>query len=147
MNATLLERTETLGGPLAALLREYSAKLTDLNRELIQEIERGKHAVDNPSRLAWLLDRSKRLDLPMRELVNHVANSIDMMIFSDEYNLESTELAIRLGETEAQLHHMLRHAYDLQKLIDNFKAGDAVARLRESAGLNGMKGGPLRPKA
>ena len=91
-----------------------------------------------------LLDRAKRFDQPMRELVNHTASVIE---HADLDGVGAMELTLRLGEAEAQLHHMLRQSAELQKGIDAGKIGEKVARLRESAGLNAMKGGPLRPKS
>ena len=141
MNSPTHERTTSLAG----LLREYADKLLQLNRELMEALWQGAKAVNAPGQLAWLLDRSKRLDRPVRDLVNGAANSIELAVgFTDE-SLETAEITLRLGETEAQLHHMIRQSAELQKLIEEQKATDRVARLRESAGLNGMKGGPLRP--
>jgi len=134
------------------LLREYADKLTQLNRELLEVLAGSRASVANaPGQVAWLLDRAKRLDRPMRELVNGAASEVELPPISfsaeEDHTLEHAELVLRLGETEAQLHHMLRQAAELQKRVDEFKMTEQVARLRESAGLNAMKGGPLRPNA
>ncbi len=139
MSATTGERTDTL----PELLREFAGKLAELNREFVALLELGL-SNERAGRYAWLLDRAKRFDQPMRELVNHTASVIE---HADLDGVGAMELTLRLGEAEAQLHHMLRQSAELQKGIDAGKIGEKVARLRESAGLNAMKGGPLRPKS
>jgi hypothetical protein len=51
-----------------------------------------------------------------------------------------------MREIEIHLHHALRLTYELKQLLDQEKyLGDQVPKLRLAAGLNAMKGGPLRP--
>lgn len=141
MSATTGERTENL----TDVLREYAGKLTELNREMQQVLIGAAAMPRDPGRLAWLLDRAKRFDRPMREFVNVAARRLEHVWVDDDNSVGVGELTLRLGETEAQLHHMLRQAGELQKFVDELKLTEHVARLRESAGLNAMKGGPLRP--
>ncbi len=143
MGVTLDARTEVL----TSLLSEYSQKLTELNRELHKVVSGGRANAENPGLLAWLLDRAQRFGKPIQDLVNQAAHSTFVNDISEANSIEAIELALRLGETEAQLHHMLRQADELEQLVRTLKIGDQVARLRESAGLNAMKGGPLRPKS
>jgi len=128
---------------LLTLLREYSAKLLRLNEDFFEILRNGK-PTSSHSRVAWLLDQSVLLQKPVVDLVNRAAALQELTSLS---SLTEDELELRRVETEIHLHHMIRQSGGF--LIDYKKQGlaDPYTRLRLAAGLNGMKGGPLRPNA
>lgn len=129
---------------LSSLLREYAAKLTELNRELEGALSWNmSQTLARLGYIALLFDRASRYDQPLRELVNLGTQIIES---GDSDRLLGIELFTRVGETEAELHHMLRFVEELKARLKEMTFLDRVARLRESAGLNAMKGGPLRTK-
>ncbi len=145
MTATDIDKTiapsalELEAHHLLSLLREYAGKLLRLNDELFSMIEKS----NSNSRAAWLIDQSELLRKPVIALVNRTASLQESLAASSD--VIEDELELRRLETEIHLHHMIRQTGELRETIDRANRADKVARLRLAAGLNGMKGGPLRP--
>jgi hypothetical protein len=125
------------------VLREYAEKLVKLNHHLLNVVERTtQNRVIPIEEGAWLLDQSEIVRKPLLTLLSRGSglreNALLELITRDELSLRMTEL-------EVHLHHMIRQTGELRAMIDRWKKTEAVAKLRVSAGLNAMKGGPLRP--
>lgn len=145
MSTTYAEKTESQ--TLIDLLKDCSVKLAELNRDYLSILESGHPRRDDLNHLpkcAWLLDRAKRIDQPCRDLAN-LATAVLERSEGHADSLEQLAVSVRVGELEAHLHHMLRLTSELKVKLVGLKLMDQVAKLRESAGLNAMKGGPLRP--
>ena len=127
---------------LVGILREYADKLMAANKELFAVLAEKDDGFLDESRAAWLLDRSEVLRKPLLRLVSrghglHDHSGLDA--------LTRDELALRLTEVDLHLHHMVRQTGQLRSVAERYKLAEDIARLRMAAGLNAMKGGPLRP--
>lgn len=121
------------------LLREYAKKLAQLNEELLSANEGAGYTAN---RAAWLLDQSEVTRKPLMAILSRGSG---LREGSPLESITRDELSLRMFETEVHLHHMLRLAHQLRERITSAKLTEQVAKLRLSAGLNAMKGGPLKP--
>lgn len=122
------------------LLREYAAKLAELNSTLLLVL---KMEIQNEiNHAAWLLDQSELIQKPLLAILSRGSGLRDN---SPLETITQDELSLRLFETEVHLHHMMRLSQQLRDKIKSHKLTDDVAKRRMAAGLSGMKGGPLRP--
>jgi hypothetical protein len=125
---------------VAGLLKEYASKLAALNVDFLVGIERGY----SYSKMAWLLDQGELLRPPLTRLMSRGSALLE---HSSLGTITEDELTQRMREMEIHFHHALRLTHELRKSIDkSSRKAAAVAKLRVSAGLNAMKGGPLRPE-
>lgn len=138
MNA-VADRTDQL----VESLRAWSGKMSVLNGE-ISSLLANSYWNYIPQQLAWLLDRAEAIDEPVRRLVNHTAARLE---HNGHDVLTELELKGGLSEAEAQYHHLLMLAEELRTKITGYseRLAEKVKSLRVAAGLNAMKGGPLRP--
>ena len=145
-----MTETETLTADaldlrLCDTLGEYAGKLRAINERLLNGW------VDPPAkyindRLAVTLDQFETIRRPLERLLSATAARVEHPAIE---SLLADELTLRLAEIETEFHHSLRliHAVKTEWERKSPKLLEQVARLRVSAGLNGMKGGPLRPTA
>ena len=147
MNATTVEtddrpvNVEEQARSVSALLKEYTEKLSALNANLINAVSNFDRT---PTPLAaWLLDQGELLRQPLSRIISLGSGLLE---HSNLAPLTKDELAVRMREIDIHFHHMLRLTYELKQATENARLKDAVAKLRYAAGLNGMKGGPLRPE-
>ena len=124
---------------VSGLLKEYADKLVALNADLIDV----KSNMDQNERTAWLLDRGELLRKPLAQIISRGSGLLE---HAQLETVTEDELALRLREVEIHLHHALRLTHELKEMVDGYRVTEEVAKLRVSAGLNAMKGGPLRPE-
>jgi len=142
---SVLEREEQVRLVLG-LLKEYAGKLLSLNEDLLEaRFDRSGYPIHiRAERVAWLLDQGELLRKPLSLIISRGS------AFLEHSNLDTTtenELLLRMREIEIHLHHALRLTYELKQQTDQDKhLGVQVPKLRLAAGLNAMKGGPLRPE-
>jgi hypothetical protein len=138
----VLEREEKARVVLV-LLKEYANKLSSLIADLL-DLKLYEHLGSGRERAAWLLDQGELLRKPLSQILSRGS------AFLEHSNLDTTtenELALRMREIEIHFHHALRLTHELKQKIDEDKSLTAqIAKLRVAAGLNAMKGGPLRPE-
>ena len=137
--------TDALDLRLCDTLGEYAGKLRAINERLLNgwADPRSAHAHD---RLAVTLDQFETIRRPLERLLSATACRAE---HPEVEPLLADELTLRLAEIETEFHHALRliHAVKTEWERKSPKLLEQVARLRVAAGLNGMKGGPLRPTA
>lgn len=124
---------------VSGLLKEYADKLAALTAELIDT----KSNMDQNERNAWLLDQGELLRKPLAQIMSRGSGLLEHAHLE---SITEDELTLRMREIEIHLHHTLRLTHELKQLVDNYRVTEQVAKLRVSAGLNAMKGGPLRPE-
>ena len=140
----VLLTAEQEAATLAGLLSEYTGRLRDLNDRVLE------HWADKDSsgvfeRHAVLLDRMELIRKPLERVIGWASQLLE---HGDLEPVQSAELGLRLTDVETELHHSIRFVERLNSNLyrdQQFVAN--VARLRVAAGLNAMKGGPLRPNA
>ncbi len=160
MRISVVEQARIVSG----LLKEYAAKLAELNAELLGfSFKPGTTACF--AHTAWLLDQGELLRKPLSNIISRgsalleysspeaIARLSAVAPVRERSSLDfltADELALRMREIEIHLHHMLRLTHELRESVETglrkggYK-GDLVAKLRLAAGLNAMKGGPLNP--
>lgn len=125
---------------VSGLLKEYAEKLSALNANLLNAITKGYFT----AQAAWLLDQGELLRKPLAQIISRGSGLLE---HSNLDTITEDELALRMQEIEIHLHHALRLTHEFKQPIEKNKAqAEAVAQLRVAAGLNAMKGGPLRPE-
>jgi hypothetical protein len=151
MNATETEvpeqafNVEEQARIVLSLLREYAEKLAVLGNELLALISRYTSNFHGPhnNQAAWLLDQSELIRSPLQNILSRATGLHENSAIS---RLTEDELALRRSEIEVHLHHVIRQTGELRVIVDRSKTtASDIAKLRLSAGLNAMKGGPLRP--
>lgn len=127
---------------VCGLLKEYTSKLASLNGELLAaQIE--LHKYPQPERMAWLLDQ---VDLVRQPLARVISRGSGLLEHSNLDSVTEDELAVRMREMDVHFHHAVRLAHELRTAIaGDRRLNEQVTKLRYAAGLNAMKGGPLRP--
>ena len=136
--------TSEQGTPLATILGEFATKLSALNDRVLE------HWADKDSGGIWerhaiLLDRIEMIRKPLEVVIGGASQLLE---HGDLEPFQRGELTLRLAEVETELHHAIRHTEQLKaNLARDPQFQITVARLRMTAGINGMKGGPLRPKS
>jgi hypothetical protein len=125
---------------VSRLLKEYTRKLSTLNADLIQALSNfSRSATQN---MAWLLDRGELLRNPLSEVISRGSSLLEHTILD---SVTKDELALRMREIEIHIHHAVRLTYELKQAVEKKRMASPIAKLRLAAGLNAMKGGPLRP--
>jgi hypothetical protein len=138
---------------LADILHEYSDKVRAVNEDLLAVMQSGEYGRSkHASRIATLLDRVDVLWKPLLRITSQASQLLERERLAngdgDSEKLDpitTAELSLRVFETESQIHHMLRLADELRKRVAEYQIAAEVKALRYTAGLNAMKGGPLRP--
>jgi hypothetical protein len=149
---------------VSGLLKEYAAKLAELNAELLDFSFELREAARLAPRAAWLLDRSELLRKPLSNIISrgsalleystpeavaHLSTVAPVRVNASLDYLAAAELSLRMREIEVHLHHSLRLTQKLREAVDGLrKAGlkkDLVAELRLAAGLNVMQDSPVNP--
>ena len=138
-DATICAETEARG--VMSVLKEYAEKLSALNSDLMTT-RYGYPNGDLFQRAALLLDISETIRKPLARILSRGSALLEHPVLD---SFVEDELALRVREIEIHYHHLLRLTHELRQFIDESGEKDQVARLRYAAGLNGMKGGPLRP--
>jgi hypothetical protein len=125
------------------VLKEYVDKLAAFNAEVLDTLcDLGES--QTVRRAAWLLDQG---ELMRAQLPRILSRGSGLLEHSKLTPITQDELALRMREIEIHIHHALRMTHELRKTIEeDKKLGEQVAKLRVAAGLNGMRGGPLRPE-
>jgi hypothetical protein len=123
------------------LLKEYTRKLSILNSNLLEALS--DFARCTIQSMAWLLDQGELLRNPLSQLISRGSSLLEHTILD---SVTKDELTLRMREIEIHMHHTVRLTYELRQAAEKKKMGASIAKLRVSAGLNAMKGGPLRPE-
>jgi hypothetical protein len=140
-NGTSVLDNEEKTKVVLVLLKEYTDKLSAQIRDILDFFwQRSLIAPGSLERAAWLLDQGELLRKSLPQIISRGSALLEYLQL--ETNTKN-ELSLRMSEIEIHFHHMLRLIHELKLAIDNQK--NNVAKLRISAGLNAMKGGPLRP--
>ncbi len=126
---------------LGPLLGEYAGKLWAFNDQTASFLEEGNDYM-LPRRAAWLLDQFDAVRTPLLRVQSRASQLVE---HADLSTTVHEIMALRLNELDAQFHHAIRLAHELRERVRTSKWESKVAPLRMAAGLNGMKGGPLRP--
>jgi hypothetical protein len=122
------------------LLKEYAGKLAALNADLLGAVSNLSQTA-TPA-LALLLDQGELLRPPLSQIISRGSGLLE---HANLDSLTEDELVLRMREIEIHLHHTLRLTHELRQATENAHKSEKVTKLRVSAGLNAMKGGPLRP--
>ncbi len=126
------------------LLKEYAEKLSSLNTDILEARTDPTRGLPlRTERAAWLLDQGELLKPPLSRIISRGSALLEHM------NLDTVvedELALRMREIEIHLHHTLRLTHELKQVFEQARNAEQIAKLRLAAGLNAMKGGPLRPE-
>lgn len=125
---------------VCGLLKEYTDKLAALNADLLD-------AIGDPystARASWLLDQGDLLRKPLAQIISRGSGLLE---HANLDTITEDELGLRMQEIDIHLHHALRLIHELKQAIlaTGNTLVEQVTKLRVSAGLNAMKGGPLRP--
>ncbi len=138
---SLIAGTEQ-GTPLAAILGEFATKLSVLNDRVLEHWA-SKDSTEIWDRHAILLDRIEMIRKPLETVIRDASQLLE---HGDLEEYQRSELTLRLAEVETELHHSIRYTELLKtNIARDPQFQNTVARLRVTAGLNAMKGGPLRP--
>jgi AraC-like DNA-binding protein len=130
---------------LCDTLAEYAGKLRAINERLLGGWASPTAPYSN-DRMALILDQFETIRKPLERFLSVTAARLE---HADGDSLIADELTLRLAEIETEFHHSLRlvHAAKTDAESSSPKRLEQIARLRVAAGLNAMKGGPLRPNA
>jgi hypothetical protein len=140
-NGTSVLDNEEKTKVVLVLLKEYTDKLSAQVRDILDFFwQRSLIAPGSLERAAWLLDQGELLRKSLPQIISRGSALLEYLQLDTN---TKNELSLRMSEIEIHFHHMLRLTHELKLAIDNQK--NNVAKLRISAGLNAMKGGPLRP--
>lgn len=125
---------------VSGLLKEYVDKLAALNADLLDVISDPY----STARASWLLDQGDLLRKPLAQIISRGSGLLE---HANLDTITEDELSLRMQEIEIHLHHAFRLTHELKQVIlaTGNTLVEQVAKLRVAAGLNAMKGGPLRP--